>query len=319
MITIIELYMGVDEQLHQLRAGSPADPGEPISFRQRCLFMDEEIAVKIGFKQAAGFDFQTIEVFDEWVLQDDNLDYLLPEKRGIVALRPRRNQKNYGVDGFLNAMLNQENMTYTYFLIRDGERVHRIFTQKLMVIDRLFPKREELAHMFERHESIRGDREKEKLEDDMYQYRKRATFMQGLLDRTDVFGRTAQPINLFELSEQTQNLIRFIYDDDDNLLSDGRLPFRQWLKEKNASIQTGSRVLLTGRYGGGYPDSPKEFKDRLAYYCHDYRVPPCHRRVFTRSKSQRNPASGLITVKSLKSYSSNTIRAMRWASALGPM
>ena len=273
VITIIELYLGVDEELHQLRDGTPAEGSEPITFRQRCLFMDEEIAVKIGFKQAAAFDFQTIEVFDEWILQADHLDYLLPEKRGIVALRPRRMGKDYGFDSFVNAMLNKENMTYTYFLIRDGERVHRIFTHKLVVIDRLFPKRTELAQMFERHQTITFERDKEKLADDMHQYRKRATFMQGLLDRTNVFGRTRHPVNLFSLNPQTESLIQFIYDDDDNLLTDGKPLFAHWLREKNASIQPGSRVLLTGRYSRGYA-SPKEFMDRLAYYCHEYRVPP---------------------------------------------
>jgi hypothetical protein len=81
MITTIQLYLGIEEELHQLQAG-PATPAEPIAFRQRALYMDEEIAVRIGFDSARTFDFTKIETFDEWLLEPGNLDYIIGEQRG---------------------------------------------------------------------------------------------------------------------------------------------------------------------------------------------------------------------------------------------
>ena len=274
-ITTIELYMGIDEELHQLQEGPSAPAEEPISFRQLCLFMDEEIAIRIGFDKAKEFDFQTIEQFDDWLLQPGNLDYLLPEQRGIVVLRPRRFQKQYSHNAIINRQLNEENLTYTYFLIRDGANVYRIFTRKLTVQDRLFPRRTELAAMFNQEQQSIARGRQEAYEDSVYAYRTRAAFLQGLLSRTAVFGPMARHINLFALNEQTESMIRFIYDDDETLLSDGRPAFELWQRNLNASIQPGSRVLLTGWYEKeGRWAQEKNFINRLFYTCNEYSAPP---------------------------------------------
>ena len=274
-ITTIELYLGIDEELHQLQAGPSAPGDEPISFRQLCLFMDEEIAVRIGFEKAKNFDFQTIEQFDDWLLEPGNLDCLLPEKRGIVVLRPRRFEKQYSHNAIINRQLNEENLTYTYFLIRDGANVHRIFTQKLTVKDRLFPRKTELTAMFNDEQQSMARGQQEAYEDSVYAYRTRAAFLQGLLSRTAVFGPMTRHINLFALNEQTEPLIRFVYDDDETLLSDGRPAFAIWQRNLNATIQPGSRVLLTGWYEeDGRWTQGKDFINRLFYACNEYNAPP---------------------------------------------
>ena len=268
--------VGVEEELHQLQSGESAPVDEPISFRQLVLFMDEEISVKIGFEKARNFDFSTIEKFDE-LLQPGHLDYLLPEPRGMVALRPRRTHKDYGYDDpFVNAMRNVPNMANTYFLIRDGENIYRIFTDRLSIPDRLFPRRDELQQMFTRVEEVMGsnrrESEKEELEDQMYRYRKQATFLQGLLDRTTVFGTLSEPINLFALNETTENRIRFIYDDDKNL-TDGRLPYKKWVSALNESIQVGSRILIQDWLAGNWRNQKKDHLDRLWYQVGEYNAP----------------------------------------------
>lgn len=273
MITTIELYLGIEEELHQLQAGPAAPQDTPITFRQRALYMDEEIAVRIGFDSARSFDFTTIETFDEWLLDEGNLDYIIGEQRGIIALKIRRTAVEYSHDPFLNAYLKEENLHSTYFLIRNGSNVYRIFTAKLELNERLFPLRNELATLVEQMQTTRSEHDKDKLEKESYVYRKLVTFLQGLLDRTTVFGQLAQPLNLFKLTERTESMIQFIYDDE-NLLADGRPAFRDWLKAANATIVAGSRILMTGIYGsrGSYV-SARDFSQRYLSYSSDSSLP----------------------------------------------
>lgn len=273
MITTIELYMGIEEELHQIQSGEPAPSDTPISFRQKALYMDEEIAVRIGYQNALDFDLSTIEKFDEWLLEPGNLDYIMAEPRGIIALKIRRTAKDYSGDPFINALLNKENLNNTYFLIRNGQNVYRIFTHKLALETRLFPYRDELASLVEQMQKVRSETEKDNMEIQTFVYRKLVTFLQGLLDRTTVFGQTKEPINLFHLNERTQELIRFIYDDE-HILSDGRPRFTDWLKQTNSVIEEGSRIVMTGIYEPGRYQWARNFQDRLFYYCHESNVPP---------------------------------------------
>lgn len=288
-ITVIELYLGVEEELHQLRAGSSVPADTPISYRQAAMYMDEEVAVRIGFKAARDFDFDHIEAFDEWLLEPGNVDYVLPEKRSIAVFHPRRKPKQYD-DSFYVDDRNVKNREYSYFLIRDGENLYRIFTHKLVVGERLFPKRTELQLMFDEFNAARTDRQKETLEDKMYEYRRLSTFLQGLLDRTTVFGPLPSRVNLFNLTEQTQHLIQFIYDADDNLLADGRPAFWVWLQMLNRQIGEGSRVLLTGDYGQ-YSRRRSDFASRLFYYCNEHSVPPLPSRGIYGVESMKTPAT----------------------------
>lgn len=271
VITTIELYLGIEEELHQIQEGVKADVSEPLCFRQMVLFIDEEV----GAWEDGGLDFKNVKEFDQWLTTGDNIDIVLPEQKGVVVLRPRRYDKDYG-DPYRNAYWNEANHAHTYILIRNGDCLYRIFTEKLTIQDRLFPRRNEMAKLAEQIEKATWDTEKEKIEDSLYQYKNRAMLLQGLVDRTDVFNpMPVDRLNLFKLHEQ-ENLVRFIYDDEAALPS-GRLSFHDWRKEMDEKIQHGSRVLITGIYEsrrgyaerfyigkGGYdglknvPDLPKE-------------------------------------------------------------
>ena len=146
IITIIELYLGINEELHQLRDGEPADVNTKISFRQQVLYMDEEVKVLSN----GGLDFQDVDKFDEWLVKDDNFKKMIPEEKCVVCFKPRRRDKNYTDDKFQNLMENKANHVHTYFLIRNGERVYRIYTDKIIVWHRLFPQQDELQKMFDK-------------------------------------------------------------------------------------------------------------------------------------------------------------------------
>lgn len=254
VITTIELYLGIDEEIHQIQEGEKAPQDTPISFRQMVLFMDEEV----GSHEHGGICFQTIEMFDEWLLTGNNIDIVLPEKKGMVVLRPRRKDKKYSEDSWLNSIMNIPNHENTYILIRNGECVYRIFTEKLIITDRLFPKKKELQEMYERMQAEHFDSNKEKIEDEMYQYQKRAFFMKGLIDRTEVFHPLPiEDLNIFKL-EEAGNYVNFIYDDEATL-TDGKMPFKKWKEMINDKITHGSRILITGGWEGGRKDYADRF------------------------------------------------------------
>lgn len=298
VIMSIELYLGVDEELHQIRKGECAPINTPISFRQQVLFIDEEV----GAYEDGGLDFRSIETFDEWLLQGKNLDIVLPEPKGIVVLRPRRREKEYDND-YLNIVFNVANLNHTYILIRNGENVYRIFTEKLVIRDRLFPRRSEMGELVKKLEA--ADWDSDKAEDAMHQYTKRAMLMQGLIDRTDIFKpMPVDRLNIFKLDEH-EGLVNFIYDDEASLPS-GRLPFDKWLEEINSKIQHGSRVLLTGRYSG-YGSRRDEYGDRFYMASNSYEglknVPDL-------------PKEGVYEVERFRSSTANDYRETQYAQRL---
>ena len=210
VITTIELYLGVDEEIVQIQEGEKAPSNTPISFRQLVLFIDEEV----GAYEDGGLDWKSIEQFDNWLLQKQNLDIVLPEKKGMVVLRPRRENKHYHDNPWVNSFMNTPNHKHTYFLIRNGDNVYRIFTEKLTVSDRLFPRRKELQQLYDKMQNESWDKRKEEIEDEMYQYKDRAMLMKGLVDRTDIFHPLpVDNLNIFKL-EEAQEHVNFIYDDE---------------------------------------------------------------------------------------------------------
>lgn len=280
VITTIELYLGIDEEIFQLQEGPAASESEPISFRQALLYMDEET----GHWESGGLDFSNIDWFQEWLLVDDNYKKLLPEKKGIVVFRPRRYDKNYGNDE--SATLKNMANKVTYFLIRNGENLYNIYTDKIIVRDRLFPKRDELEKLLKEIEATEyqsnKEEKKEQVEDLTYAYRKRAMLMQGLIDRTDIFKPMAARVNIFNM-EVTPSMINFIYDDE-ALLPTGRLSFDDFKKSINEKISEGSRILLTGHY----PDSRTSFAGRFYNKYRESNLPYLPRQsVYTVENFQR--------------------------------
>lgn len=278
VIQTIELYLGIEEDLFQIQSGMPAAASEPISFRQQILYIDEEVGVWTD----GGYDYTNIPDFEEWLIKDKNYEKLLPEIKGILLFKPRRKDKDYGGNYYENKADNEPNRE-SYFLIRNGENLYRIYSEKILIPDRLFPLREELAEMFtelsdmmnsKEHVWERDKQEKEdKVENMTFRYKKMAFLLQGLIDRTQIFHPLPETkINVFNL-EDNQDAVNFIYDDEVSL-PNGKLPFWEWHKEINSTITHGSRILNTERYSPNGSYIPrKDFSDRLYYTCNDYNIP----------------------------------------------
>lgn len=133
-VWILELFLGSHETVVQLRDGEPAPAEVPIAVRQSVLCMDEEIALSDALENpdsVGEFDNNEIKRFDQWLLGKKRLDAICPWTKGIVGLRVRRKEKERDNQGDLGvAMANAEEAEYdkmTYLLIRNGERLYRVW------------------------------------------------------------------------------------------------------------------------------------------------------------------------------------------------
>jgi hypothetical protein len=261
-IYIINAYLGTDEEIVQIRKGKPAPANAKISIRQLVLFMDEESAAAADWAEKGGMDFKNVKEFDQWVLADPkHLRQVLPEEKGVVAIKPRRNDKFYDDNPFVNSELNRQNKCL-YILIRNGDQLFRIYT-RLWLEDVLLPRKDEFQEFFyeRRYDHKQGEYVTEPLVTGSRQYmeamekaqKKHRRFytvlilLQGLLDRTKVFHPlpTDQQINVCNLAEASK-FVTLIYDAE-NLLGDNRPDFDDWLADVNGRLEVGCRIIGTFR------------------------------------------------------------------------
>lgn len=270
VIRVIELYLGIEEDLFQLQSGAEADENEPLTLRQQVLFMDEEVAVL----EDQGLDWTKIDVFDEWLLKDNHYELLLPEKRSIVVFKPRRHYKRYydTMDRLREDRDARDKQPY--FLIRNGENLYRINTDKMTVPERLFPKRKEFQELIEKmgsEDSLRSSYDKSQVEDFTYYYQRIVFFIQGLIDRTDVFSAGFKKVNLMKM-ETCEDQLRLIYDDE-LCLPTNRMPFKEWQKMLNEQIDIGSRIVWADGVDDGYSRLRKDQQYRFLRQYNEWNIP----------------------------------------------
>jgi len=267
VIHTIELYLGIEEDVVQIQEGASAPIEEPIHIRQQILFMDEEVGNPDDLKGGKdGWDFTNIKDFERWLVTDNNYDKLLPEQKGVVVLRIRRYDKEYSDNFWVNMSMNENNHN-TFFLIRNGDNIYCIWAD-LRVGARFFPLRNELQSIIDtmQKDEHMFDSDKEKIEDQLYFYRRNFILIQGLIERTMIFQPLAfEGFNVLK-PESYGDYVKFIYDDE-AALPTGRLSYKDWKKKLNKGIKRGSRIYVgrsaPGTGGsGGYESSSRE-SDRL--------------------------------------------------------
>lgn len=267
IIAAIELYLGTNEQVVEIATGLPEEG--PVYLRQAILFMDEEFGDPHPHPETGqpGLDFQTVADFDGWLLK--NIDRIMPERKGILAMKPSRQSHSYSDNIFLNASLEANNQM-TYLIIRNGENIYRLWTN-IVFGDRLFPTQAEMDAMFkvmDDEHAWRRDVERE--QDKEYVYKRNALIIQGLVDRTDFFQPLPAGASIFkpETYEGAFVLIR----DDEMILDDGRPSWDAWKTEINSRIAVGSRILFVhpNEVRSRHGNYSKDFADRyLIYSAHD--------------------------------------------------
>lgn len=261
-IWTMNLYTGRDEGYIVLRDGEPAPADTPITVRQLTLYMDEECRLKA---EDGGIDIDDLAKFDEWVLSDpENLDQLLPEPKGIVAMQPRREAKKYSADmaGMFEALRKDGTHQWTYWLIRNGDKLFRMFTD-FDVGPRMIPAREEFTSFFQ---GTRGGHfgqpketfplepgsdewmKAEKQADARKRHFMRAALvLQGMVDRTTVF----HPLPAQELSflgPEAYDAGHVVVITDADSIGSGRQPYKEWMAELKAAVVPGMRVVFRATY-----------------------------------------------------------------------
>lgn len=269
-IYMINAYLGTDEEVVRIQEGERAPKSDKIHIRQLILYMDEESAAADRWADKGGMDFKTIEKFDAWVLKPKNLRQVLPESKGVVAIRPRRGSKKYSDDAYVNTRMNEANKEL-YILIRNGDLIYRIFST-LVLDDVLLPRENEYDDHFISQWSDRkpirpGDADYMKAMKAAAKEQRRfytvMLLLQGILDRTKIFQPLpAAAINVCAPWTCTEYL-KIIRDaEPSRLLTDGRPSFNEWLAEINGHMDVGIRVM--GNFHSYYYENSYGSKERVS-------------------------------------------------------
>lgn len=249
ILRLLETFMGVYEQITLIRDGEKAPIDTPISIRQLILYADEEVADITSYKGQMGIDYRRLDDFDAWVISDDNYMQLIPETKGVVAIKASRQQRDYG-NIWDNVAGDSENKV-VYLLIRNGEQLYRVATQ-LHMSDKLFPAIEDMERINKMLMSDKNYDEddhfysKDKANDEDLYWKQNAVLLQGLIMRTDVFQPTPFEISLFETKSYETGMLNLIRDAEP-ALADGRESFKEWRERLNMNIKKGTRIVM-GHY-----------------------------------------------------------------------
>lgn len=271
-IWMVNLYLGRDEQIVTLYDGEPAAASERVAIRQLVLAMDQECAVN---PDDDGIDATNIDEFDEWLQEDwAHVEQVIPNAKGVVALRPRFEGKSYG-DPWKTAVVDEANKQ-TYFLIRNGGKVYRTWTE-FNVGERLVPKADEFASYFYETKTTFGrgtpnhripitpgtqawERAEEASDARQRHYMRVGLILQGLVDRSTVFHPLPEGgINFLDF-EHSGRSWEFVIDAE-NLLTSGRPAFYDWLREKNRNLRVGMRVV--GSFARNYSSDDDRWEHRI--------------------------------------------------------
>ncbi|MFA5152881.1 MAG: hypothetical protein WC554_10000, partial [Clostridia bacterium] len=163
------------------------------------------------------------------------LDLIAPLPKCIVILKVRRKDKRYTSVKWENAYLNDPNR-YTYILIRNGDKVYRIYAD-LIISPRLFPSKKE-------EEEWKQEEEYSYSKQNMDDYHNHFLIIQGILDRSDLLWPLPHKIDIF--NEETWKGMLQLIRDDEMLLPDGKVPYKVWKRQLNEYNKVGSRIVYSG-------------------------------------------------------------------------
>ena len=240
IITVLNLYTGKNVDIQQVTDGESADPCEPLSLRQRILYMDEELCAELDHEA----DYKDIPTFIESLRDPAFLNVIAPEPRCVVAVKPKHHEMGYrSGDPYYDAARDAWNR-HTYLVFRNGEKVYVLDSEDLELWDYAFP-HSDFEEKFQQQMADPGQSFKDSLqkkhESERYRTTKYMVFLQGIIDSNpDILGPFKTAPNI--MKHQGIDLVR----DDENLIGTGRKPWQEFRDEKNEFIRRGTRILYDG-------------------------------------------------------------------------
>jgi len=271
VLYILELFMGIHEEIIELKEGTSAPENTPLTLFQQVLYMDEEVGI---WNDGEGLDFKSIDKFDEWAVKEHKR--FLHQPKSICVFKVRRKSKDYG-DPFVNMSFNEENKK-TYFLIRNGDQLCRIWSD-VTISERLFPTKNEYQALYEEWKDWNSV--KEKLQDHHESYLYGLLAIQGIIERTEVLGSELRKhINFMRPDGLPDEWIKLIRDDEPEFwITDGKPAWRDYIKTNRATIGIGTRIILSTEE---YPFHLNRNKDSDDWRTSPFRpgYPPSRREVY---------------------------------------
>ena len=277
----LELYCGLQEEVHKIADGNAAPIDTPVHIMQQLLYMDEECL--FDFK-SGGMDYSSLSEWDEWVVSPENLNRLAPHPRCIVGFRVRRHTKERENATSLASLWVQicEEIAdmETYLLIRNGDKVYRI-ASAVDFSPRLVPKKDEIgeAQFLKVHRQYNGfnradkvteekigpehldyDEHVEKLDNDIKHYNRIIILLQGIFDRTDMF-MPHVGVKLTK-SSHMEKWVKAVRDEEMGLPNNA-VTWEEYRIRMNKSIKKGKKV-----WSKWFPDSYGKYPSWDSNYKH---------------------------------------------------
>ena len=268
VIKAMETYLGDDEDIVQIRSGKTSD--EVLHIYQQKLYMDEEYgilnSVLTDIENVRDFDCDNIEMFDEF-FAEHYADFI-PEEKGIRAFQVTRYEKEYS-NIYDNMMKNQYNRM-SYFYIRNGENLYRVWAN-LYIPHSVFPTQDDVDHIYfeiwgagHRHE-----KSEEEINQSSLPWKYISAYLQGLIERTSIFGYTLKDNVNFLLNVIPPQYVVMVKDlERTDLIEDKLHPsFYDFVKQVNDKTKVGDEIVITERL---YTPSDKT---QLYYFMSAHGVP----------------------------------------------
>ncbi|MGP1715622.1 MAG: hypothetical protein ACTS9Y_00455 [Methylophilus sp.] len=254
-IESLDLYVGKNVHVNRLKSGSSAASDIPLTFVQRKLMMDEELASHLDIED--WFDFSKHRLFfAELEKNIDLVNQIFPTERCILVMATTNHYKNYSDNSYVNAMMNEENQK-VFMLARDGDNLFQIVSpiESHLGTSRLFPSKSDQDSIFRgidgseiSFESIAYTNKLSQHEAHALHYKRFLIMVCGLDHRENLFGKFYEgPKNIDFISMKFQEThCSFLHDDD----GEGMLPnpdvrpdVIDWAFSHNRNIRHGSRFI----------------------------------------------------------------------------
>jgi hypothetical protein len=252
-IESLDLYILKDVDVTTVREGVSAPEDVPLTFVQRKLVAEEELAVYMDIDE--WFDFEKIDLFFDALRKHDALvSQIFPTERCVLVMAMTHRDIDYG-NGYTNMARNEANKR-VFLMVRDGTNIYRVCSpiESHLKTARLFPSKDDQNRVFR---GVHG--ENVKFEDVAYtdrlaaheeyalHYKRFLLLACGLDHQLNLFGEFYDGPKTFHFVSMDfqEKYCRFLHDDDgSNLLPrEQRQALREWIDEKNSYLRSGSRVL----------------------------------------------------------------------------